>query len=69
MLVLSRKPSESIIIGDSIVVKVIRTGRNTVSLGIIAPDDIRVLRGEIAFQAQQAFESEGTLEDEACRAA
>ena len=47
MLILTRKRSETIQIGDEITIKVIRTGRNTVKLGIDAPSHIRVLRGEL----------------------
>ena len=49
MLVLTRKSQEKIRIGDDIVVTVLRTKGNTVRLGIEAPHDVRVLRGEIAF--------------------
>ncbi len=48
MLILTRKCSEVIQIGDDILIKVIRTGRSTVKLGIDAPDNVRVLRGELA---------------------
>ena len=54
MLVLTRKSDESIRIGEDIVVKVIRTGKGTVKLGIAAPADVRVLRGELAEQAAPA---------------
>jgi carbon storage regulator len=47
MLVLTRKPSERIHIGDNVVVKVIRLGRNTVKIGIEAPEHVRVLRAEL----------------------
>ena len=47
MLVLTRKTSERIHIGDNVVVKVIRLGRNTVKIGIEAPEDVRVLRAEL----------------------
>lgn len=47
MLVLTRKPAEMIKIGDNIVVKVIKTARGTVKIGIEAPDDVRVIRGEL----------------------
>lgn len=48
MLVLTRKKSELIRIGNEIVVKVISAGRGKVKLGIDAPAHIRVLRGELA---------------------
>ncbi|MEQ9411320.1 MAG: carbon storage regulator [Fuerstiella sp.] len=47
MLVLTRKPAETIRIGDDIVIKVIKTSRGTVKIGIDAPEDIRVIRGEL----------------------
>lgn len=47
MLVLTRKATETIRIGDDIVIKVIKTGRGTVKLGIDAPESIRVMRGEL----------------------
>jgi len=50
MLILTRKRSQTIQIGDDILIKVIRTGRNTVKLGIEAPSDVRLLRGELAPQ-------------------
>lgn len=53
MLVLTRKQDEMIQIGDSVVVKVIATGRGKVKLGIEAPSHVRVLRGELSPLAQQ----------------
>lgn len=47
MLVLTRKPAESIRIGDDVVIKVIKTARGTVKIGIEAPADVRVVRGEL----------------------
>ncbi len=46
MLVLTRKPAETIRIGRDIVVKVIKTGSGSVKIGIDAPQSVRVLRGE-----------------------
>ena len=47
MLVLTRKKSESIKIGNDIVIKVIQTGRGIVKLGIEAPAHVRILRAEL----------------------
>ena len=47
MLVLSRKPGEKILIGDSITVTIVRIGPNTVRIGIEAPRDINVARGDL----------------------
>jgi carbon storage regulator len=47
MLVLSRRERESIKLGDSIVVTVVRVSGDKVRLGIEAPADILVLRNEL----------------------
>ncbi|WP_459558243.1 carbon storage regulator [Lacunimicrobium album] len=47
MLVLTRKQSQMIQIGDNIVVKIIQTGKGSVKIGIDAPGDVRIIRGEI----------------------
>ncbi len=47
MLVLSRKTNESIMIGDSIEVKVVDVIGRTVKLGIEAPRDVAVHRKEV----------------------
>ncbi len=47
MLILSRKADESIIIADTITVKIISVDKGVVKLGIDAPHDIRVLRSEL----------------------
>ena len=47
MLVLSRRQSERIRLGDSIVVTVVRVAGDKVRLGIEAPPDVVVLREEL----------------------
>ena len=47
MLVLTRKTDEQIVIGDDIKITLIRVRGNTVRLGIEAPRDVRILRGEL----------------------
>ena len=54
MLVLTRKQSEMIQIGDDIVIKVIRTGKSTVKIGIEAPANVRVLRAELCDEGHHA---------------
>ncbi len=49
MLVLTRKQSETIQIGDSITITVLRMKGKAVRLGIQAPQDYNVIRGELAF--------------------
>jgi carbon storage regulator CsrA len=48
MLVLSRKTEEQIKIGETITITVLRVKGSTVKLGIAAPRDVRVVRGEIS---------------------
>lgn len=50
MLVLSRKLGEKIVIGDNIVVTVVKIDRNQIRIGIEAPHDVPVYREEIAPQ-------------------
>ena len=47
MLVLSRRQSERIRVGDSIVVTVVRVAGDKVRLGIEAPAEVRILRDEL----------------------
>lgn len=47
MLVLTRKLHEKIVIGDNVVVTVLRTKGNAVRLGIEAPRDVKIVRGEL----------------------
>lgn len=47
MLVLSRKQNERIVIGESVVVTVVRIAGDKVRVGIEAPAEMRVVRDEI----------------------
>ena len=47
MLVLGRKEGESIVIGGNIIVTVVRSAGNRVSLGVEAPREVPVVRGEL----------------------
>lgn len=47
MLVLTRKPGESLIIGDQVEITVLENHSNEVKLGIKAPRSVIVLRKEI----------------------
>ena len=47
MLVLTRKLQQQIKIGDSITVTVLRVKGSTVRIGVQAPRDVRVVRGEL----------------------
>ena len=62
MLVLTRKQGEVIHVGDGIAIKVIKTGKGTVKIGIDAPAHVKVLRGELAAREQQAGEKAALFE-------
>lgn len=47
MLVLTRKPGQQIMIGDSIVVNVVEVQGDNVRIAIEAPREIKIFRGEI----------------------
>lgn len=51
MLTLTRKVGESLKVGDDVEVVVREIRRNQVRLGIIAPDDVRILRAELLERA------------------
>ena len=48
MLVLTRKPGEKVVIGNGITVTVVGVTGNKVRVGIDAPEQVRILRGELA---------------------
>ena len=53
MLVLSRKQGERLVVGDDITITVTKCGRNRVVLGIDAPKDVAIKRGELQVEAKQ----------------
>lgn len=48
MLILCRKEQESIMIGDNIVITVLRLERGRVKIGINAPKDVKIERDDYA---------------------
>jgi carbon storage regulator len=54
MLVLTRRPNESIVIANNIKITVVSVGPGRVKLGIEAPPDVRVDRQEIHEKLEQA---------------
>jgi len=57
MLVLSRKVDQSIEIDGRIKVKIVKIKGNRVTVGIDAPDDVAILRGELTDWLDPAFEN------------
>lgn len=47
MLVFTRKRDEAIVIGDGIEIRVLRTGKDGVRIGVTAPVDVLVHRREV----------------------
>ena len=65
MLVLSRKAGETIKIGGNITIKVIEVRGNRMRIGIEAPDNLTILRGELdGQQARSSGESDGLPHDQ-----
>ncbi len=53
MLILTRKSGESIVVGDQIRVVVVEVKGRQVRLGVEAPDDMKIYRGEIFDRIQE----------------
>lgn len=53
MLVLTRRPGESIVIGDDIVITIVEVKGGQVRVGIDAPRQIRVYREEVYNEVRQ----------------
>lgn len=47
MLVLSRKQSETIVINEEITIEILQIKGNQIRIGIVAPREVRVRRGEL----------------------
>jgi carbon storage regulator CsrA len=63
MLVLSRKDGQQIVIGDDVVVSILRIAGNRVRIGIKAPESVRIVRGELdLFADESQYESTSDLE-------
>ena len=56
MLVLTRRTSERIQIGDDVTLTIVRIDGNKVRIGIEAPDHVKVKRDELAPKADRAFD-------------
>ncbi len=54
MLVLTRKPEETLVINGNIVVRILGVERDRVKIGIDAPEDVPILRGELIDRDERA---------------
>jgi carbon storage regulator len=69
MLVLTRKPKESIMIGDDIELFVLSVAREKVRLGVQAPRDVPIFRKEIYLEIKQQEVATGSTAREEVNAA
>ncbi len=53
MLVISRKPGESVLLGESVELRVIEVSGGRVKLGITAPRSLPILRKEMKLAAEE----------------
>ena len=60
MLILTRRVGETVVIGRNITVHVMGTKGSQVRLGIDAPGDVEVHRGEVSERIRRAQLDEGT---------
>ena len=59
MLVLRRKKAETVVVDGRIQIKVLRISRNAISLGIDAPGDVTIWRGELEQEEELAGSAPG----------
>jgi carbon storage regulator len=69
MLVLTRKPGQSIMIGDSVEIQVLSVAGEKVRLGVTAPREVSIFRNEVyerisEERAEEAPDEEQQREDE-----
>lgn len=62
MLVLSRKPGESVVIGGNITVTVVEVRGNRVRLAFDAPHEVCILRGELVGDQSRLIQVDPDLE-------
>jgi carbon storage regulator len=63
MLVLSRKVGDKLVIDGNITVEVVKIQGNRISLGIVAPSNVKILRGELTPSQPKAQLLELVVED------
>ena len=63
MLVLSRKVGDKLVIDGNITVEIVKIQGNRISLGIVAPSNVKILRGELTEQQAKPQIVELVVED------
>lgn len=69
MLILTRRPGESIHLGDEIKITVLSIQGKQIKIGIEVPDDVTVYREEIYLRVQEQNKMAVELSDQDIRAA
>ena len=64
MLVLTRKPGQSIMIGDGVEVQVLSVAGEKVRLGITAPRDVSIFRNEVYDRIESEEEGGASAADD-----
>jgi carbon storage regulator len=64
MLVLTRKPGQSIMIGDGVEVQVLSVAGEKVRLGITAPRDVSIFRNEVYERIESENKGGGDDDDD-----
>jgi carbon storage regulator len=67
MLVLTRRPGESVMVGDDVVVTVLEIRGDVIRLGIAAPRSIQVHREEVYRELQASNRQAASPSDQAVR--
>ncbi len=63
MLVLGCKAGEKLVIGNNVTVEIVRIQGNRVTIGIEAPAEVKILRGELEHTPVQTPRVELVVED------
>ncbi|MEM8735024.1 MAG: carbon storage regulator [Planctomycetota bacterium] len=58
MLVLSRKVGEKVLVGNDVTLEIVRVNGNRITVGIHAPIDVKILRGELAEKERRGLDVE-----------
>jgi carbon storage regulator len=68
VLVLSRRPGESLMVGHDVVITVLEVRGDVVRVGIKAPREVQVHREEVYVELQKANQAAATASDSAADA-